>query len=330
MALHGVNLGGWLIVEKWMTPSLFTGTTAGDEYTFMQTPGARAKLRNHQRTFITESDFAWMSTYGIEAVRIPVGYWVIKGDAPYVSSIGRLDWAFAMCEKYNIQIVLDVHGLPGSQNGQDHSGRVGRALWQKSRHDRDKGHAATVQLAERYANSPVLWGMQIINEPKAGIIQWKLRRYYNALYRALCTVLPAGVRIVYSDAFTPRLMNTAVWANDTHPTAMDIHWYHFLGWGHLRPRLYRHVIRHHRRLIQALRRWNTIMIGEWSGSYSQRIFDKYPQAQHNDMVGDHIYAQLAAYEAADAWFYWSYKTELPGVWNFRSLIDDGVITLSRQ
>ena len=73
MALHGVNLGGWLVLERWMTPSLFADTDARDEYTFMQTPGAREKLREHQKNFIRESDFKWLRDNGIEAVRIPVG-----------------------------------------------------------------------------------------------------------------------------------------------------------------------------------------------------------------------------------------------------------------
>ena len=60
MALTGVNLGGWLILERWMTPTLFEGTDAQDEYSFMQTPSAKAKLRNHQKTFITERDFKWL------------------------------------------------------------------------------------------------------------------------------------------------------------------------------------------------------------------------------------------------------------------------------
>ena len=29
--LRGVNLGGWLVLEKWMTPSLFAGLQAEDE-----------------------------------------------------------------------------------------------------------------------------------------------------------------------------------------------------------------------------------------------------------------------------------------------------------
>ena len=32
MKVKGVNLGNWLVLEKWMSPSLFDGTTAEDEY----------------------------------------------------------------------------------------------------------------------------------------------------------------------------------------------------------------------------------------------------------------------------------------------------------
>ena len=32
MYVNGVNLGNWLVLEKWMCPGLFAGTTAEDEY----------------------------------------------------------------------------------------------------------------------------------------------------------------------------------------------------------------------------------------------------------------------------------------------------------
>ena len=32
MNIKGVNLGNWLVLEKWMSPALFEGTTAEDEY----------------------------------------------------------------------------------------------------------------------------------------------------------------------------------------------------------------------------------------------------------------------------------------------------------
>ena len=59
--LRGVNLGGWLVLERWMTPRLFAGTDAKDEYSFMQTPDAKEKINKHRDTFITEDDFRWLA-----------------------------------------------------------------------------------------------------------------------------------------------------------------------------------------------------------------------------------------------------------------------------
>ena len=94
--LRGVNLGGWLLLEKWMTPSIFAGTGAIDEYTFMQTEGAAQKIDDHRKSFITEDDFKWLKRNGVNAVRIPIGYWIFDGDDPYVPAIEHLDWAIAM------------------------------------------------------------------------------------------------------------------------------------------------------------------------------------------------------------------------------------------
>ena len=41
--IRGVNLGGWLVLEKWMTPSLFEGLNATDETSFRVEPGKKAQ-----------------------------------------------------------------------------------------------------------------------------------------------------------------------------------------------------------------------------------------------------------------------------------------------
>jgi len=38
---RGVNTGGWLVLEKWMTPSLFEGLSATDETTWCAELGRR-------------------------------------------------------------------------------------------------------------------------------------------------------------------------------------------------------------------------------------------------------------------------------------------------
>ncbi len=254
--LRGVNLGGWLVLEKWMTPSLFADVDAIDEYTFMQTPGALGKLREHQKNFIREEDFKWMRDNHINAVRIPIGYWIFDGDDPYVSCIGRLDWAFAMAKKYDIQIVISLHGAPGSQNGHDHSGRVGRAEWYRSARLRTQTLEALVRLAERYHDHPQFWGLELLNEPKTGVVQWKLRRFYNLAYRRLVKILRPDTRIVFHDAFTPRLLSGAIWDSVQRRAVIDIHWYHFAFALHAYAPLwmYWQLISWHGRLVNSLQR----------------------------------------------------------------------------
>ena len=65
--LRGVNLGGWLVLEKWITPSLFEGLQARDETSYCVELGKSAEqsLKNHWDTFITSEDFAWAKQYGL-------------------------------------------------------------------------------------------------------------------------------------------------------------------------------------------------------------------------------------------------------------------------
>ena len=46
--IKGVNLGNWLVLEKWMNPALFDGTTADDEYylpTQLDPAGYEARIK---------------------------------------------------------------------------------------------------------------------------------------------------------------------------------------------------------------------------------------------------------------------------------------------
>src|SRR4051794_9924661 len=78
--IRGVNLGGWLILEKWMVPSMFQGLpdTVVDEWTFCKYLGkteATSRLTKHWGSYITEKDIVALKNAGINHVRIPFGYW---------------------------------------------------------------------------------------------------------------------------------------------------------------------------------------------------------------------------------------------------------------
>lgn len=135
---RGVNLGGWLSIEPFITPSLFNyPLSAGviDEWTLCVHLGSQAAstIENHYNTFVTESTFQDIANAGLDHVRIPFSYWAVKvydGD----QYIYRTSWRYLLrgiewARKYGLRVNLDLHGLPGSQNGWNHSGRQGSIGW---------------------------------------------------------------------------------------------------------------------------------------------------------------------------------------------------------
>ena len=329
-ALRGVNLGGWLIVEQWMTPSLFKGIDgARDEYTLSQTEKGRKRIRKHRRTFIQESDFVWLAAHDVELVRIPFGYWLFRDTSEYVGGLDELDWAMRMAEKYQIKVLLDLHALPGSQNGNDHSGRKGEMKWFDDAEFRRASVAICVDAAERYKDSPALWGFEVINEPNfSWITQWSLRKYYFKAYRKVLKILPDDVYVVFSDAFRPWLLTGALRDNHSQRVAMDIHWYSFgVNWQKLSTlNEYYKKVQRRARTLKWLQKIHPVIIGEWSMTLAKESYEKLGDQALHVAEKDHLQVQLDMYEDALAHIYWSYKTEAPGGWNYRDIVEKGLLS----
>ena len=325
--LRGVNLGGWLVLERWMTPHLFAGTNAKDEYSFMQTPGAKEKINKHRDTFITEDDFRWLAEQGYNAVRIPVGYWLFDGDDLFLPCITWLDWAIETATEHNIKVLVCLHGAPGSQNGHDHSGRVGRVEWYDSKSHRQRTVDVIAQLAHRYKQQPAVWGIELLNEPNAWYRPWLLRRYYKEAYATIQSAGRKGVTTVFSDGFMPRFMSGAIKAVPNYPVAMDTHWYHFFMPHWVQQKLplhfYQQQLQRRVRLLTRLSKRQPIIMGEWSGAIGGEALSRHPKSQHKELTWAHLREQQALFAPLAGWFYWSYKTQERGIFHFRSMNEDG-------
>ncbi|KAH8819011.1 exo-beta-1,3-glucanase [Xylogone sp. PMI_703] len=199
MPVRGVNLGGWLSLEPFITPSLFNyDPKLGivDEYTLCQHLGpdaAKSTLEQHYATFVTEQTFIDIAAAGLDHVRIPYSYWAVvtyPGD-PYVF---RTSWRYLLraiewARKHGLRINLDLHGLPGSQNGWNHSGRLGPIGWLNgtdgdlnSQRSLDVHNQLSQFFAQpRYQNIISFYGLA--NEPKMisldtnSVIQWSENAY---------------------------------------------------------------------------------------------------------------------------------------------------------
>lgn len=251
--INGVNLGGWLVLEKWMAPSLFEETAADDEYYLAQdlSPSAYdARIRIHRGEFIGESDFARIAKAGFNLVRIPVPYFVFGDRPPFIGCLKELDKAFNWADAYGLGILLDLHSVPGSQNGFDNGGLSGVLKW-----GQDPAEVAFVlqvleKLADRYRDHPALWGIQPLNEPVTEKM-WQemdplgrypardpeqaagskpltltfIRDFYLEAYRRLRKILRPETVIAFHDAFELGSWKDFFVENTLENVMLDTHQY---------------------------------------------------------------------------------------------------------
>lgn len=314
MAIKGVNLGGWLVLEKWITPSVFAGTDATDEYTLSTALGDRAAsvLEHHRATFITEQDFAWLAAHGIAAVRIPVGYWLFGDEPPFIGGISHLDDAFRWAAAHNIQVLLDIHGAPGSQNGWDHSGKSGNLGWHTKRAHIERTLAFVQKLTERYGQNPQLWGIELLNEPHWNVPKKILARYYDAAYAMVREHAAESVAVVISDAFRPYDWADVLPAPLHTNVMLDRHFYQCFSDADKALSMPGHLqlcAVDWQQDVAALQLHKPVIAGEWSLALEGDVSAEDRAA--------YARAQLATLEHTAAWFFWTYKTEDSPEWDLR-------------
>ncbi len=168
MKIKGINLGNWLVLEKWIMPALFSGTDAEDETFLCRKLDPEEKLRRyrtHRDTWITEDDFRQIAQAGFNTIRIPVPWFLFDETGDFVPCSEYLDRAFDWAEKYDLRLFLDLHTVPGGQNGTDNSGLCGVCTWSTREEYRKKTLDVLEKIALRYGKRPSLWGIEPINEP---------------------------------------------------------------------------------------------------------------------------------------------------------------------
>ncbi|KDN52690.1 glycoside hydrolase family 5 protein [Tilletiaria anomala UBC 951] len=135
----GVSLGGWLVLERWMYEDWFTanaGNDALDEWSFVANTGKNAAnlLEQHWSTWVNESDFDTLLSVGVNHIRIPLGFWTMiptTGGEPYINTtqLDHLEQVLGWMYKRNMRALIDMHAMPGSQNGDQSSGHVSTPGW---------------------------------------------------------------------------------------------------------------------------------------------------------------------------------------------------------
>ncbi|HEY0964981.1 MAG TPA: cellulase family glycosylhydrolase [Candidatus Saccharimonadales bacterium] len=321
MTLRGVNLGGWLVAECWITPSLFENIDARNEYQLSKMPGGVERLRRHHREFIQEDDIAWLAEQGIELLRVPVGHWIFGDPKPYIGTIDRLDWLIETTKKYDLQVLICLHGAPGAQNAAEHSGSGNQqhdTRWLKNKAAQRQTIDVLCKIADRYEQDTNIWGIELLNEPDIDRFGLRLARFHRRAYRALVRHARPGMQIVFSDAFHPWLTTNTFWLMKRRdfPVALDSHLYYCFG--DAKQRTFTEQLKsvdRSSRLVWWLSKMQPVIVGEWSAMLPYKVGKNRTQ--------QFISRQKDTYTRTIATCYWTYKTEAPGRWNYRWMIENG-------
>lgn len=123
-------------------------------------------------SFINRDDFEDMKSAGLNAIRIPLGYWAVdvRDDEPYVAGqypylVQAVQWA----REVGLQVMIDLHGAPGSQNGQDNSGLIGPVLFASNTSNSDRSLDVLRNLTEEFSQSlygSAVTSIELLNEPR--------------------------------------------------------------------------------------------------------------------------------------------------------------------
>eukprot|EP00823_Brevimastigomonas_motovehiculus_P004881 TRINITY_DN3344_c0_g1_i1.p1 TRINITY_DN3344_c0_g1~~TRINITY_DN3344_c0_g1_i1.p1 ORF type:complete len:664 (-),score=132.58 TRINITY_DN3344_c0_g1_i1:120-2111(-) len=256
--IRGVNIGGLFVLEPWISPALAAwGDDIRDQYTLSTTPtlslSKRIELFNsHWARFYSEADFKAMHTMGLNTVRLPVGWWYFAELAgmspdPYIVPTQKiLDLAhpitkvIAWANKYDLQVLLDLHGAPTSQNGLDNSGRRSMNenaeewgdLWFFDAYERQRTSTILIAMTH-YVNWLNQQGihnvlaLELINEPWVFGDMGVVRDFYVETIRQIRAV-NSTLSIFISDAFRHDEWNWLLTSTDFDWSNiyMDTHLYH--------------------------------------------------------------------------------------------------------
>ncbi|KAH9484136.1 putative glucan 1,3-beta-glucosidase D [Psilocybe cubensis] len=216
-------------VDEWTLSQAMRADVAG---------GGISQMETHYKTFITEKDFADVAGAGLNYVRIPIGWWAIevRDDEPFLP---KVSWTYFLkaikwARKYGLRINLDLHAVPGSQNGWNHSGRFGTIGFLSG----PMGYANAqrtldyIRILAEFISQPqykdVVTMFGILNEPQETFIgQDVLSSFYLEAYDIVRTAGGTGAGngpyISLHDGFLPRdqwanfLPNADRLSLDSHP-----------------------------------------------------------------------------------------------------------------
>ncbi|KAK8104488.1 uncharacterized protein PG998_011521 [Apiospora kogelbergensis] len=183
--IRGVNLGSQFIIEPWMAKDEWRGmgcvdnnnNMLADEWSCVQKLGqaqANKAWKKHWETWITQADIQRIHDYKLNTIRIPVGFWIREdlvqaGEFYPRGGLSYLDRIVGWASDLGLQIIIDLHGAPGSQSyNQAFTGLQTHnpAFYTQNNFERTykflEWMAERIHTKNEYRN---VYALQVLNEP---------------------------------------------------------------------------------------------------------------------------------------------------------------------
>jgi hypothetical protein len=174
LALRGINLGNWLLPEGYMFKFKAANSPRRIEEVVGQLVGeqeARRFWRAFRDAYVTREDIRFVKQSGFNSVRVPFNYrlFVTDGEPRRLEGPGYelLDRVVGWCAAERLYVVLDMHGAPGGQTGDNIDDSFGYPFLFDSPESQELTVRLWRELAARYAREPYVLGYDLLNEPIA-------------------------------------------------------------------------------------------------------------------------------------------------------------------
>ena len=194
--LKGTNLGNWLVQEFWMMGQGGNGVT--DQCTLEAKLTERFGYDEKERliklfrdSWVTGRDWDQIKAFGFNLVRLPILWSVIEDEKKprtlRADAWKYLDASIAEAKKRGIYLILDLHGAPGGQTPNDHTGCAGQNKYWTDADAQDRTRWLWQQIAARYKDEPVVAAYDPLNEPWGSTAEAMVTRIED-LYRTIRAV----------------------------------------------------------------------------------------------------------------------------------------------
>ncbi|WFD00223.1 glucan 1,3-beta-glucosidase [Malassezia yamatoensis] len=372
--VRGVSVGGWLVIENFISPEIYQSSGDNrviDEWSFgkyVDHDKAVGILQPHFDNFITEQDFEEIASMGLNHVRVPFPYWGVKkySNDPYIklNQYDKLKEAAGWAKNHNLNMIIELHTVPGGANPYDHGGHTNHSNFLNSADNQGRALEVLDILTTEFTKSKysAVSGISLVNEPNGDVDT--IRRFYQRGYNTVRGAEGSkNMLVIIGDAFN-NPASSDYWSNKMQPpkyqgVGLDTHIYRLFDTTSIamsqdqRISYYCSLKKGFKNANQHL--WS--MVGEWSPVFTDcapglngrfqgsRYEGKFPGSKRRGSCSGHTgnanqfspafianlrknwAAQADAFEAGLGWIMWTWKVSkhTADEWSYKAGVQHGWI-----